>query len=82
MVIRLGRGAHYHLGALSRRDKLGRVAVFHKVLPVFGNARFDEPHGLKDAVPRLVRGEGGKRLLRRELDIYAHSVREKTKPVC
>ena len=38
LQIGLGGGAHNQLGALTRRGKPGRVAVFDDLLPALGNA--------------------------------------------
>ena len=81
MIIRFRRSANYHLGALSRRNKFGSMAVFYYILAIFLNSGFNKPHWFKYVVLCFIRRKAYKRFFGRKFDVDAHSVRKKPKPV-
>ena len=70
------RSAYDQLGALSRRGKAGRVLVLDQLLPALERLVPDQSHRAQDRFPRFVRRQRLQSLLRGQLNVDAHAVRQ------
>lgn len=73
------RGCAYNqLGTLSSGGEPGRVAVLHQFLPALLITALDLPHRVQDGPFCLIRGQGVQTGFRRQFDIDAEPVRQKS----
>ena len=76
MLVVVLRSAYDQLGALSRRGKAGRVLVLDQLLPALERLVPDQSHRAQDRFPRFVRRQRLQSLLRGQLNVDAHAVRQ------